>query len=189
MWRRRPPPPPWSAAARCAAPSGPRFHPSTTTPLRPPPCRCTAGSQQQEVEEAALTRQLTRAGLAGPSAAAPGLEGTTPEFEFAQSMRAFPPAKHDVLGLEELLTPEEREVRQRVRRFAEDRIAPVVADYWERAEFPHALVPEVRGGRVNTARPVCPRVWPRCAPCLVAPAVAAALVCPCSRRRRCCCSC
>lgn len=77
-----------------------------------------------------LERQLTLAGL-----------GTTPEFEHAQNMTVFPPAKHDALGLEELLTPEEREVRDRVRRFAEAEIAPVIADYWERAEFPFPLVP------------------------------------------------
>lgn len=35
-----------------------------------------------------------------------------------QDMSAFPPAKHDALGLEELLTPAEKEVRDRVRRFA-----------------------------------------------------------------------
>ncbi|KAI7841971.1 hypothetical protein COHA_004498 [Chlorella ohadii] len=56
-------------------------------------------------------------------------------------MTVFPPAKHDALGLEELLTPEEREVRDRVRRFAETEIAPIIADYWERAEFPFPLVP------------------------------------------------
>lgn len=33
-------------------------------------------------------------------------------------MKVFPPAKHDALFLDELLTPEEREVRDRVRRFA-----------------------------------------------------------------------
>jgi hypothetical protein len=68
----------------------------------------------------------THAGGATPAAAASAaLEreltlalGTTPEFDQAQSMRAFPPAKHDALGLEELLTQEEREVRDRVRAFA-----------------------------------------------------------------------
>ena len=33
-------------------------------------------------------------------------------------MSAFPPAKHDALGLGLLLTPEEREVQARVRAFA-----------------------------------------------------------------------
>lgn len=33
-------------------------------------------------------------------------------------MTAFPPAKHDALGLDGLLGPEERAVRDRVRQFA-----------------------------------------------------------------------
>jgi hypothetical protein len=33
-------------------------------------------------------------------------------------MTVFPPARWDALFLEELLTPQEREVRDRVRRFA-----------------------------------------------------------------------
>lgn len=35
-----------------------------------------------------------------------------------QNMTAFPPAKHDALGLDSLLSPQEREVRDRVRQFA-----------------------------------------------------------------------
>lgn len=84
----------------------------------------------QQDDGAALERQLTLAGL-----------GTTAEFEFAQNMTSFPPAKHDALGLDGLLGPQEREVRDRVRQFAERDIAPVIADYWERAEFPFPLVP------------------------------------------------
>lgn len=87
-----------------------------------------ADTSQSEAD--VLERQLTLAGL-----------GTTAEFEFAQNMSVFPPAKHDALGLEGLLTPEEREVRDRVRQFAERDIAPVIAGYWERAEFPFELVP------------------------------------------------
>jgi hypothetical protein len=60
------------------------------------------------VQHDSLERQLTLA-LGG---------GTSPEFEFAQTMRVFPPAKHDALELEELLSAEEREVRDRVRKFA-----------------------------------------------------------------------
>ncbi|GAB4822041.1 hypothetical protein N2152v2_009087 [Parachlorella kessleri] len=69
--------------------------------------------------------------------------GTTQEFEFAQNMTVFPPAKHDALYWDDLLTPEEREVRDRVRRFAETEVAPVVSEYWEKAEFPFPLVPKV----------------------------------------------
>lgn len=96
---------------------------------------------------ASTHRNLGTAPAAGSEAAplvrSPTLaDGTTAEFAFAQNMRVFPPAKHDALELEELLTPEERAVKQRVREFAEREIAPIVAEYWERAEFPHALVPK-----------------------------------------------
>lgn len=50
---------------------------------------------------------------------------------------------HDVLGLDELLSPADRALRQRVRAFMEEKVAPVIADYWEKAEFPHALVPQL----------------------------------------------
>lgn len=80
-----------------------------------------------------------------PTAAAAwsvGGPGTTSEFAFAQNMTVFPPAKHDALNLDGLLTPEERDVQRRVREFAERDVAPVIASYWERAEFPHQLVPK-----------------------------------------------
>ena len=57
-------------------------------------------------------------------------------------MTVFPPARHDFLDLESMLSPEEVQVRDRVREFAERVVAPVVAGYWERAEFPHGLVPK-----------------------------------------------
>jgi acyl-CoA oxidase len=58
-------------------------------------------------------------------------------------MASFPPAAHDVFRLDDLLTPEERAIRSRVRAFMEAEVAPIVADFWERAEFPHALVPKL----------------------------------------------
>lgn len=71
--------------------------------------------------------------------------GTTPEFSFAQNMTVFPPAKHDFLDLgSDLLSPEEREIRQRVRHFAESSVAPIIASYWEKAEFPFALLPKLK---------------------------------------------
>jgi len=69
--------------------------------------------------------------------------GTSPEFAYAQNISVFPPAKHDALGLNELLTAEERQLRLRVREFAELHVAPVIAGYWERAEFPFPLVPKI----------------------------------------------
>ena len=46
----------------------------------------------------------------------------------------------DFYLLEGLLTPEEREVRDRVRRFCEQHVKPVINDFWERGEFPYILV-------------------------------------------------
>ncbi len=47
----------------------------------------------------------------------------------------------DLYLLDELLTGEERAVRDRVRAFCDREVRPVINDYWERAEFPHALLP------------------------------------------------
>lgn len=44
--------------------------------------------------------------------------GVTPQFDLAQNMTVFPSAKHDYLGMYDLLTPEERAIQTRVRQFA-----------------------------------------------------------------------
>jgi len=49
----------------------------------------------------------------------------------------------DYFCLDELLTPDERAVRDRVRRFCDDDVIPVINGYWERAEFPFDLVPRI----------------------------------------------
>ncbi|GAA2908226.1 hypothetical protein GCM10020221_00400 [Streptomyces thioluteus] len=43
---------------------------------------------------------------------------------------------HDPLSLDELLGPEDRAVRDTVRRWAADRVLPYVADWYERGELP-----------------------------------------------------
>lgn len=43
------------------------------------------------------------------------------------------------------LSEEERQIRDRVRRFCDTEIIPVINDYWERAEFPFAIVPKFAG--------------------------------------------
>ena len=53
-----------------------------------------------------------------------------------------------------LLTDEERDVRDRVRRFAEEQLQPVAREAWEQATFPDKLLPEfaalgVAGGTVD----------------------------------------
>ncbi len=49
----------------------------------------------------------------------------------------------DYYLIEELLTDEEREVRDKVRAFANREVIPIVNDYWDKAQFPFELVPKV----------------------------------------------
>jgi glutaryl-CoA dehydrogenase len=49
----------------------------------------------------------------------------------------------DFYLLDEKLTAEERAVRDRLRAFCAREVTPVINGYWERAEFPVALVPKI----------------------------------------------
>ncbi|MGR7023099.1 acyl-CoA dehydrogenase family protein [Geodermatophilus sp. URMC 62] len=51
------------------------------------------------------------------------------------------PSLTDFYALEELLTPEEVTIRDRVRSWCDTEVLPRINDYWERAEFPFELVP------------------------------------------------
>ena len=51
----------------------------------------------------------------------------------------------DYYLLDEQLTDEARDVRDRVRAFVDSDVLPVINDYWERAEFPWPLVPKLAG--------------------------------------------
>jgi glutaryl-CoA dehydrogenase len=54
-----------------------------------------------------------------------------------------PTGASDLYDTEALLSPAEREVRDRVRRFCDREVRPVINGYWERAEFPFPLVPKL----------------------------------------------
>ena len=49
----------------------------------------------------------------------------------------------DYYVLDDLFTDEEREVRDKVRAFADAEVIPVINEYWEKAEFPFELVPKM----------------------------------------------
>jgi glutaryl-CoA dehydrogenase len=51
----------------------------------------------------------------------------------------------DLYLADELLTDEERRVRDLLHEFCEREVTPVINDYWERAEFPFELVPKIAG--------------------------------------------
>lgn len=52
-------------------------------------------------------------------------------------------ATSDYFRLDDELTPEELAIRDRVREFAEQRVLPVINEYWEKAEFPYELLPGI----------------------------------------------
>ena len=49
----------------------------------------------------------------------------------------------DYFSLDELLTEEERGVRDRVRSFCDADVIPVINDYWQNEEFPFELLPKI----------------------------------------------
>jgi glutaryl-CoA dehydrogenase len=49
----------------------------------------------------------------------------------------------DYYLIEELLSDEERELRDRVRSFADREVIPIINDYWNKEEFPFELVPKI----------------------------------------------
>ncbi len=52
-------------------------------------------------------------------------------------------ARADYFLMDELLTDEERDVRDKVRSFSESEVVPVINGYWEREEFPFELLPKL----------------------------------------------
>lgn len=49
----------------------------------------------------------------------------------------------DFYRMDELLTEEERAIRDRVRSFCDTEVIPIINGYWERGEFPFELVPKM----------------------------------------------
>jgi glutaryl-CoA dehydrogenase len=49
----------------------------------------------------------------------------------------------DFYLMDELLSSEERSIRNKVRAFCDKEVIPIINDYWERAEFPFELVPRL----------------------------------------------
>jgi glutaryl-CoA dehydrogenase len=49
----------------------------------------------------------------------------------------------DFYLLDELLTDRARDLRVRVRAFADQEITPIINDYWERGEFPFEIIPKI----------------------------------------------
>ncbi|XAR55813.1 Acyl-CoA oxidase [Bertholletia excelsa] len=64
-------------------------------------------------------------------------------FPQATPASIFPPCTSDYYQLDDLLTPEERAIRMKVRECMEKEIAPIMTKYWEKAEFPFHVIPKL----------------------------------------------
>ena len=83
-----------------------------------------------------------------------GSSGSSPTTVVDSATNGRPVVEPPVLGgpehtdyyrLDDLLTDEQRALRQRVRSFMDREVLPIINPYWERAEFPHELVPKLAG--------------------------------------------
>lgn len=50
----------------------------------------------------------------------------------------------DFYAIDDLLSEEDRALRDKVRAFVDQDVIPIIGPYWERAEFPWELVPKIR---------------------------------------------
>ncbi|XP_022746187.1 acyl-coenzyme A oxidase 4, peroxisomal-like isoform X4 [Durio zibethinus] len=64
-------------------------------------------------------------------------------FPQATPASTFPPCASDYYQFDDLLSLEEQAIRKKVRECMEKEVAPVMAEYWEKAEFPFQVVPKL----------------------------------------------
>ncbi|XP_038721610.1 acyl-coenzyme A oxidase 4, peroxisomal-like isoform X1 [Tripterygium wilfordii] len=64
-------------------------------------------------------------------------------FPQATPASIFPPCASDYYNFDDLLTPEEQSIRMKVRACMEKEVAPVMAEYWEKAKFPFHVLPKL----------------------------------------------
>tara|TARA_R110002124_G_scaffold120895_7_gene279108 strand:+ start:7860 stop:9224 length:1365 start_codon:yes stop_codon:yes gene_type:complete len=55
----------------------------------------------------------------------------------------LPPIDGDFYDLALKLSPEQRKIQIKVRNFMEDEIKPIANEYWNKAEFPHHIIPKM----------------------------------------------
>ncbi|KAM1198464.1 hypothetical protein ACFX2H_009810 [Malus domestica] len=69
-------------------------------------------------------------------------------FPQATPASTCPPCTSDYYQIDDLLTPEEQAIRLRVRECMEKDVAPIMAEYWEKAEFPFQIIPKLGALRI-----------------------------------------
>src|SRR5262249_3755034 len=60
-----------------------------------------------------------------------------------RALHPFPAPATDFYRIDDLLAEDERQVRDKVRRFCDTEGVPIIGDYWEQAQFPFELVPKL----------------------------------------------
>ncbi|XP_004514220.1 acyl-coenzyme A oxidase 4, peroxisomal [Cicer arietinum] len=75
-------------------------------------------------------------------------------FPQATPVSTFPPCASDYFQFSDLLRPEEQAIRMKVREYMEKEIAPIMTQYWEKAEFPFHVIPKfgelrIAGGTIK----------------------------------------
>lgn len=55
----------------------------------------------------------------------------------------LPPIDGDFYDLSLKLSQEERDIQIKVRNFMEDEVKPIANEYWNKAEFPHHIIPKI----------------------------------------------
>nr|AAT11172.1 putative short-chain acyl-CoA oxidase [Tropaeolum majus] len=69
-------------------------------------------------------------------------------FPQATPASKLPPTVSDYYKFDDLLTPEEQALRIKVRECMEKEVAPIMTEYWEKAEFPFHIVPKLGALRI-----------------------------------------
>ncbi|XVF76835.1 hypothetical protein PTKIN_Ptkin13bG0298900 [Pterospermum kingtungense] len=64
-------------------------------------------------------------------------------FPQATPASIFPPFASDYYQFDDLLSLEEQALRKKVRQCMETEVAPIMTEYWEKAEFPFEIVPKL----------------------------------------------
>lgn len=79
-----------------------------------------------------------------------GLPALDVSVAFPQATPAsiFPPCTSDYYQFDDLLTTEEKSTRLKVRECMEREVAPIMTEYWEKAEFPFHIVPKLAALRI-----------------------------------------
>jgi glutaryl-CoA dehydrogenase len=63
---------------------------------------------------------------------------------FGEFVLPTTPPRTDYYLVDELLKPEERAIRDKVRSWVDREVIPIAGKYWDRAEFPFEIIPKLR---------------------------------------------